>query len=330
MKKKIKNLLKYFLFLSIGIFLFLYVYRDQKIDNVLSEIKKVNFNWIWFSLLFGLLSHVSRAMRWQMMAKSMGHNPSFANSFFSVMATYITNLAVPRLGEIARPSIIKKYEKIPFAETLGTIILERLIDIIILLLLTIFVIIVEFNTVVQFFENNPEVSEKFQNINYQKLSIIFGIIAVGGIIILIYLRKKFKHTKIYKKFKELLLSFYNGLKSFKQIKHKFWFIFHSIFIWIMYIMMIYISFFAFDYTRDVTFIQGLTVFVAGSYGMVAPVQGGIGAWHFMIISTLIIFGIEFSDAQVFALVVHSMQTLLIIILGAISLMALPLVNRQKK
>ena len=310
--------------------MFWYVYRDQKIDNVLSEIKKVNFNWIWFSLLFGLLSHISRAVRWRMMAKSMGYNPSMSNSFFSVMATYIINLAVPRLGEIARPSIIKKYEKIPFAETLGTIILERLIDIIILLLLTIFVIIVEFNTVVSFFENNPEVSDKFKNINYQKLSIVAGIIIVVGIIALIYLRKKFKHTKIYKKFKELILSFYNGLKSFKQIKHKFWFIFHSIFIWIMYLMMIYISFYAFDYTKDITFIQGLTIFVAGSYGMVAPVQGGIGAWHFMIISTLIIFGIEFSDAQVFALVVHSMQTLLIIILGAISLIALPMVNHKKK
>ena len=310
--------------------MFWYVYRDQKIDNVINEIKKVNFNWIWLSLFAGLLSHVSRAVRWRMMAKSMGYTPSYANSFFSVMATYIINLAVPRLGEIARPSIIKKYEKIPFAETLGTIILERIIDIIILLLLTLFVTFVEFKTVVKFFENNPDVADKFQNINYQKIGIIIGVILIITIIAIIYLRKKFKHTKIYKKIKELLLSFYNGLKSFKQIKQKFWFIFHSIFIWIMYILMIYISFKAFDFTQNITFIQGLTIFVAGSYGMVAPVQGGIGAWHFMIISTLIIFGVEFSDAQVFALVVHSMQTLLIIVLGALSLIALPILNHKKK
>jgi len=316
------------LFLSIGVFLFWYVYRDQKIDDILKKVKEVNFNWIWISLIAGILSHISRALRWRMMAKSMNYNPSFANSFFSVMATYIINLAVPRLGEIARPSIIKKYEKIPFAETLGTIILERIIDIIILLLLTLFVTIVEFKTVVKFFENNPDISNKFQNFNYQKASVIFGIIAIISIVVIIYLRKKFKHTKIYKKFKELMLSFYAGLKSFKKIKQKFWFIFHSIFIWLMYIFMIYISFYAFDYTKNITFIQGLTIFVAGSYGMVAPVQGGIGAWHFMIISTLIIFGLDFSDAQIFALVVHSMQTLLIIVLGAISLIALPIVNRK--
>lgn len=328
MKAKILNAVKYIFFLSLGVFLFWYVYRDQKIDNVLAEIKKTNFNWIWLSLFFGLLSHVSRAVRWQMMAKSLGYKPKFTNSFFSVMATYITNLALPRLGEIARPSIIKKYEKIPFAETLGTIILERLIDVIILLVLTVFVVFVEFKTVVKFVDNNPDVALKFQNFNYQKLAILAVVILLVLIFAIIIFRKKFKHTKLYIKLLELFKSFYNGFKSFKKIDKKFWFIFHSVFIWIMYILMIYISFFAFKFTEDITIIQGLTIFVAGSYGMVAPVQGGIGAWHFMVISTLLIFGVTFNDAQVFALVVHSMQTLLIIFLGSISLIALPIFNRK--
>lgn len=310
--------------------MFWYVYKNQSFSEVLAQINDIDPFWLWIALLFGILSHVSRAIRWQLLVRPLGYNPSFWNSFFSVMSTYIANLAIPRLGEVTRPTLIKKYEKISFSITLGTIILERIIDVLILLVLTIFVMFTEYDVLLRFIDNNPEISNKFKNINLTKLiitAVVVGVIIIIGIVIFI---RKFKHTKAYKKLSEKLIGFSHGLKSINKVDKKFQFIFHSIFIWVMYFLMIYVSFYAFaNEINQLGIMAGLAVFVAGSYGMVAPVQGGIGSWHFMIIATLVIFGINDNDAKVFALVVHSIQTLLIIFVGAISLILLPLVNRNK-
>ena len=330
MKNKLINAFKYLLFLGIGVFLFWYVYKDQNFNDVLEQVKNIDYFWLWIALIFGLLSHISRAMRWQLLVQPLGYKPSFWNSFFAVMSTYIANLAVPRLGEVTRPTLIKKYEKIPFSTTLGTIILERIIDVLILLVLTIFVTFIEYDVLLKFIDNNPEVSDKFKNLNITKLIIAFAVIGIITIIGIVVFIKKFKHTKVYKKISEMLLGFLSGLKSINKVDKKFQFIFHSIFIWTMYFLMIYVSFYAFgNGINELSIMAGLAVFVAGSYGMVAPVQGGIGAWHFMIIATLVILGINDGDAKVFALVVHSIQTLLIIVVGAISLILMPVVNRNK-
>ncbi len=330
MKNKLINAFKYLLFLGIGVFLFWYVYKDQNFNDVLEQVKNIDYFWLWIALIFGLLSHISRAMRWQLLVQPLGYKPSFWNSFFAVMSTYIANLAVPRLGEVTRPTLIKKYEKIPFSTTLGTIILERIIDVLILLVLTIFVTFIEYDVLLKFIDNNPEVSDKFKNLDITKLIIAFAVIGIITIIGIVVFIKKFKHTKIYKSISEKLSSFLSGLKSINKVDKKFQFIFHSIFIWTMYFLMIYVSFYAFgNGINELSIMAGLAVFVAGSYGMVAPVQGGIGAWHFMIIATLVILGINDGDAKVFALVVHSIQTLLIIVVGAISLILMPVVNRNK-
>ncbi len=271
-------------------------------------------------------------MRWRMLIKQMGYDIRPINSFLAVMVNYIANLAVPRLGEVSRCGVIKQYEKVPFTQSFGTVIAERAIDLIMLFILFLVVFAAESPVILEFLQTNPEVSDKFKFIFESPMFI--GIVAASGIgliLAFLVLRKRINHFKIYIKIKEFILNLLTGIKSVWQLEKKWLFILHTVFIWSMYFVMTYICFFAFDFTTGFSPLKGLTVFVLASFGMVAPVQGGIGAWHFMVTRTLLIFGVAIEpDGNAFALVVHGAQTLMLVLVGAMAIIALPLVNRKTK
>lgn len=330
MKKKLANTIKFLLFFSISSFLFWWVYREQNTAELLFTIKnKVNYYWIAFSLFFGLLSHISRTIRWNLLIESLGKKPRTINTFLAVMVGYFANLALPRMGEISRCGIISKYEDISFSKLVGTVVLERVLDIIMLLIFLLIALSTQFGVISDFFTNNPQVSENLSNV----FASSYTLYVIIGIAIAIWaLKKKFKDTVVFKKIDNTLNNFSDGFKTIKKLDNKWPFILHTVFIWIMYYLMTYICFFSFGFTSNLPAIAGLTVFVMGSFGMVAPVQGGFGAWHFMVIGTLLVYlpnvaNIE-SLSKSFALVVHSAQTAMIIIVGALAVIALPIVNRN--
>lgn len=331
MKKKLTNTIKFLIFFSLGAFLFWITYRDQDSSQLLYTIQnEVNYYWILLSLFFGLLSHISRTIRWNLLIESLGKKPRTINTFLAVMVGYFANLALPRMGEISRCGIISKYEKISFTQLVGTVVLERVLDIIMLFIFLLIALTTQFSVIGEFFTENPEVSEKLSHV----FASAYTLYAVMAIFLIIWLlRKKFRHTIIFKKIDHTLKNFMDGFRTIKNLDNKFAFILHTIFIWIMYYLMTYICFFSFGFTSNLPAIAGLTVFVMGSFGMVAPVQGGIGAWHFMVIGTLLIYlpgvaNIE-NMSRSFALVVHGSQTAMIIILGALSVIALPFANRNQ-
>ncbi|MFV0290836.1 MAG: lysylphosphatidylglycerol synthase transmembrane domain-containing protein [Mangrovibacterium sp.] len=326
MKNTIKQTIKILFFVIISGFLFWLVYRGQDVDQMKSVLRNdVDYKWVWASLILGLLSHVSRSQRWIMLIEPLGMKPRFINSFLSVMIGYLLNLALPRMGEISRCTALSKYERISFSKLVGTVVIERTIDVIIMLLFTAFVSIVQFKQVIQFLKNNPEVQEKINNFTLSPIGIgIFLII----LLILFFIYFKIRHGKLGIKIKEAIQNFAEGLKSIKNLKHPWIFIFHSLFIWLMYFLMLYVMFFAFEFTSHLSWLVGLTVFVFGAYGMVAPVQGGIGAWHFMVIQALIIYGIAKDDSLIFAFLTHSSMNVMIVIVGLISLVILPIINRN--
>jgi uncharacterized protein (TIRG00374 family) len=330
LKKKLANTIKFLLFFSISSFLFWWVYREQNTAELLFTIKnKVNYYWIAFSLFFGLLSHISRTIRWNLLIESLGKKPRTINTFLAVMVGYFANLALPRMGEISRCGIISKYEDISFSKLVGTVVLERVLDIIMLLIFLLIALSTQFGVISDFFTNNPQVSENLSNV----FASSYTLYVIIGIAIAIWaLKKKFKDTVVFKKIDNTLNNFSDGFKTIKKLDNKWPFILHTVFIWIMYYLMTYICFFSFGFTSNLPAIAGLTVFVMGSFGMVAPVQGGFGAWHFMVIGTLLVYlpnvaNIE-SLSKSFALVVHSAQTAMIIIVGALAVIALPIVNRN--
>ncbi len=332
MSKIISNIVKFTLFFSIGAFLFWVTYKDQNATELLETVKhKVNYWWILLSLTCGLLSHISRTIRWNLLIDPLGKTPKFMNTFLAVMVGYFANLALPRMGEITRCGIINRYEKLPFSKLLGTVVLERILDILMLLIFLVITLASQYHVISDFFSNNPSVSNKLSTI-FASAYTLYTVIALTLLFIL--LKKRFKETRLFKRLDMLITNFADGFKSVKNLNNKRAFIAHTIFIWVMYYLMIYVCFFAFGFTSNLPAIAGLTVFVMGSFGMVAPVQGGIGAWHFMVIGTLMIYLPNVENirnlAGSFALVVHGSQTFMIIIMGTLSVIALPFVNRKKK
>ncbi|MCK5823076.1 MAG: flippase-like domain-containing protein [Bacteroidales bacterium] len=330
MKKRLKITLKFLAFFSAGIFLFWLVYKDQNVSELWSALKKVNYFWIWVSLFIGILSHVARALRWNMLAKSLGYHPKTINSFFYVMIGYLANLALPRMGEVTRSVIINRYEKMPITKAFGTIVLERIIDMIMLLLCTLIVLFTQFHIPLDFIHSHPEIAEKFSNINFLNILMIFFIIVIVFGLIFVFFNRRIKNSVIYKKLADLIRSFFQGLKTIKTVNNKPLFIFYSFLIWFFYFLMMYLCFFSIPETSDLSVFAGLTAFVMGSFAMIAPVQGGMGAWHFMVIATLISYGIDGNTAKVFALVCHESMTAMLIVVGFISLIAIPLVNKNNK
>ena len=326
MKHKLLKFLKFLAFFALGIALFWLVYKDQDIERIKSILKNdVNYLWIWISLFFGLLSHVSRTMRWQLMIEPLGQKPRLLNTFLAVMVGYLMNLVIPRMGEISRCGVLARYEKMSFTKLVGTVVTERIIDVIALLLLAFIVLATQFGKIILFFENNPDLKYNLESV---ALSPVFILVILGVIILFYFFRKKLRKSNVYAKIQDTLEKFGEGLRTIKNMKNKGVFIFHTLFIWGMYYLMLYVVFFAFDFTSHLSAIAGLTAFVLGSFGMVAPVQGGIGAWHFMVIQSLVLYGIDKVDGVVFALLAHSSMTAMIILLGLISLLILPFINRR--
>ena len=327
MKQNTLKTLKFLSFFLLGIFIFWLVYKDQDITRIKSILSnEVNYFWIIVSIFLGLLSHLSRTIRWNLMIEPLDHKPRTLTTFVAVMVGYLMNLAWPRMGEISRCGVLSRYEKIPFTKLIGTVVLERLIDMLVLLLLLFITVVTQFGQLVKFLNNNPEVQEKLQKLLHSPILYI----ALAGLVLLIWFtRHKLKDTGIAKKLIVLINQFAEGFKSIRNIKNKGAFIFHSLFIWFIYYLMLYCVFFSFEFTSHLTPLAGLTVFVLGSFGMVAPVQGGIGPWHFMVYEGLALYGVDKADGKVFALLAHGSTTLTLIVVGLISLLILPFVNEKK-
>lgn len=326
LKNTIIKILKFLVFFTLGIFIFWLIYKDQDIDRIKTVLtNEVNYFWVFISLVIGLVSHISRTIRWGLMIEPVSHKPRFVNTFLSVMIGYLMNLALPRMGEVSRCGVLARYEKISFSKLFGTVVAERLIDVISLLILLVVVIFSQFGQMLNFLERNPEIREKITGILFSPALIVGFIILV---LLIVLFRKKIMQTGIYKKLSGILINFKEGFISIRSIKKKGWFWFHSAFIWFCYYLMLYAIFFAFDFTSHLGPIAGLTTFVLASFGMVAPVQGGMGAWHFMAIEGLLLYGIPKENGIIFAFVAHASSTLMIILIGLLSFLVLPFINRR--
>jgi uncharacterized protein (TIRG00374 family) len=302
-----------------------FVYRNYDLNEIKASLSQgINYWWLLLSMVVGLLSHFSRTIRWQMLIEPIEKKTNITNTFFAVMVGYFANLLIPRMGEISRCGVLSRYEKISVSRLIGTVVAERLIDIIMLLICLLLVFILQFKVVTDFLAQNTDFS-KFSNLFSSAWTYVFTLTAI---LLFRVFKRWFAKTSPYQKLKGLWVKFAEGFMAVKDIKNKGAFIFHTAFIWVMYFLMIYICFFAFEFTTHLSALAGLSVFVLGSLGMVAPVQGGMGPWHFMVIASLQMYGIVKSDGAAFALIVWSTLNGMIVITGIISLILLPVINRK--
>jgi hypothetical protein len=259
----------------------------------------------------------------------MGYHPTFKNTFFAVMVGYFANMAFPRLGEVTRCGILTRYEKIPFNKSFGTVITERAIDMIIFIFLFFLMIVTQAGTIGQYLNTNiyPKLAEKFDNPIFSKV-FIFSSVAIGIIFIaVIYLmRKKIASSTLFQKIKNMILGFWDGLKSLSQIRKPGLFVFYSIAIWTLYFLMIYVCFFCFTDTSSLSPGAGLSALVLGSVGiMVTP--GGIGLYPAIIQETMLLYGVVRTTGLALGWISWTAQTSMILVLGGVSLILLSF-NKQ--
>lgn len=324
-KENIKTALKVIFSLGLGILIFWYVYKDWDIDTLMDNLRGVRIIWIIIPLFIALLSHFLRAVRWKMLIDPLGKKVNIWNIYGAVMAGYCINYAVPRAGEIARCGLVKKYEGVPFTELLGTLIVDRSVDIIVEGFVILLTIALQYSEIMQLAEQYHLIEGAIGLLSNP----ITWIIIVSLIALPFLFRKAIKNTKIYAKIKELLSNVVNGLKSVLKLEHKGLFILYSILIFVGYYFMFYLCFFAFDYTENLSMLCGLSAFVMGSLGIIAPVQGGLGAWHVLVIGTLVIYGVFEDQACSFALLVHGSQTLMLISVGILAMLLMFYFNKKK-
>ena len=330
MNKKLKNAIKITLFIGFGIAIFMLVYKDFDFNNFFDTMSRIKYGWLIPAALISLLSHISRARRWQLLLETTGEKPRFANTFFAVLNAYFANLAIPRLGEVTRCALISRYEKQDFSKVLGTVVSERFLDLILVAILTVVALATQASVFSDFVAQHPEINDNLARIFSPTTVIILAIAGIIGIFLLIFIAKgKLDRFKLCQKISMFIKNLWTGILSLKNVKNKFLLIFHSCLIWTLYFLMLYFCFFAFDELSDLNILAALMLFVAGSFGMIVPSPNGMGSYHFMIIQTLIIYGIPSETGASFALVAHGLQTLLIIIFGLISTALIPMVNKDK-
>lgn len=335
MKKKLFSILKLVSALGLGVLIIYLSLKDltpQAKEDIINSFKLADYSWVIFSIFIGILSHITRAIRWKILLQPMGYTPSLKNSFLAVMVGYFANLGIPRSGEVARCSVLYKEDGIPVNKSFGTVIVERSIDMVLFFSLFFVTFLIEYKRLDEYVRTHiyPAINDKFAFISTDML---FGklvlAIAVIGIIVYFVFGKKIKQSSFFQKFFNMLLGIWEGLKSIAKIKNPLLFIGYSILIWVFYFLMIYTCLFSLPQTSELGMSAALTVLVLGSIGiMITP--GGIGLYPVIVAQTLVLYGITKDSGYGDAIgwITWSAQTIMIIVVGAASLIFLSL-NKKK-
>lgn len=317
--------------LGAGVGLLWLVFKDQDLGSVFQKIRDANFSWIFLSLIFAFFAFLSRGYRWIMLLEPLGYKATLFSTYHSMMVGYFANLAIPRIGEVTRSGLLSRKEKIPFEVVFGTVIVERIIDLLLLIIAITFVLVFQMDTLGGFFVENvfTPLREKLGVIFTNPIAVTGIVVGIVGLILFMKLSPKNKDGGVLFKVQKLFKGIGEGIVTVAQMKRPGAFIFHTFFIWFMYFLMTYVCFFAIEPTSHLGPGEGLFTLIIGGLGMAAPVQGGIGTYHLMVSKGLQLFDISYNDGIVFATLVHTYQTLLVVLLGTLSLLMLFLSKRKK-
>jgi len=320
LNKKIKKTLFIILPIALGVFLiWMYIskFTDEQLDEIIYNMKNANYWWILASLFFGILSHLSRAYRWHFMLEPLGYKPKFTNSIMAVLLAYLLNLVVPRSGEVARAATLAKYEDVPFEKGFGTIVAERISDVIMLLIILGIV----------FFYQTDLILSYFSGVDPTKKIITIVLIIVFFTIGIKLIKKSTNQFLV--KVKTFFNGLVEGIASIFKMKKKWAFIFHTIFIWLMYIAMFWAVTFTIPETSHLSFEAILVGFIAGAVAM-SITNGGFGAYPVFVASALALYGIKDEAGASFGLLMWTSQTIMVLTFGGLSLLILPIYNKDKE
>lgn len=332
MNKKVSNALTYIFFLALGILLLWLCFRKIEFTQVVTYIKTAKYSWMLLSLLCLAISLFFRALRWNILIESLGYKTRVSTTYESVLIAYFANTVFPRLGEVTRCGSLRKKENIPFDKSFGTVVSERIIDLAVLFAMAILVILFQWNLLGSLITSwlNPLIEKLTSNI-------FLGIIAVVAIImfffaiVLIFKRNKDKiaQNKLYKKIASVWNGFVDGMKSIFTMEKKGLFIIYTILIWGFYVVMTWLPFYMLPETSHLGLTEAVTLLGLATLGVVAPVPGGMGVYHFIGILLLNgFYGISESAAVSFVTINHTSQMIFYLITGVISYVIMFFIDRR--
>ncbi len=309
----LKKILQIILPLGLAVLLFWLVYRDMDFKQLATVFKQgLNAGWLLIAILLSVFSNVLRGLRWRQLLEPISSGSRRRTAILAVFVSYAVNLLFPRAGEVARCGIITKHDGVSFSRTLGTVVTERVFDAVCLLLIAVLAVLLQLGFFTDFFSANPDSLQRLLKLATSPYLLIGVPALILGILLL---RRPFKKTRYYERIKGFLLKLFEGMKTIGTLRHPLLFIGYTLAIWLVYFLMFYVGRFFFSFDIPLGVLPMLSAFVMGSLGVLAPVQGGIGAYHFMVIYTLTFYGIAAPEAAIFALVVHGVQTLQSLLLG---------------
>ena len=290
------------------------------IPELLKYFRNANYFWVGLGVFFGLLSHLSRAYRWRFQLEPMGYNIKLGNSIMAVFVTYIINYTIPRAGEVARATVLTNYEGVPFEKSFGTIVSERIADMVVMLGIISMALFLQFDVIsTQYFEKIEKLDISTNQI------LVFAITSFFLISLMILIIQRGK-SKIAVKIKSILSGLFEGVTSILKMKKKWAFIFHTLFIWGMYVLMFYVTSFSLEETSQLPFSAILIGFIFASFS-IAATNGGIGSYPLAVFAAFSIFNIPEAPSIAFGWIMWTSQTLMVIVLGGFSLFFLPIYNR---
>lgn len=320
MKANIAKFLKISIPLGLGLFIIWYTYNKFTPEQ-LSEIKtyfaQANYGFVILSVMLSVISHLSRAYRWTYMLTPLGYTPKLANNFMAVSIAYLMNIFIPKSGEVSRAVIMDKYESIPFEKGFGTIISERIIDLVFLLLFTITALMLNYEVLIVYFQEN--IPKK-----------LLYLAAIGllfiGVVVVAYM--KFSKSNLNQKIKKFITGLKDGILSILKMQKKEAFILHSLFIWALYVASFYAASLALEQTSTISLSTLIITFVVGSFTF-AFTNSGFGSYPFAIASILLLFGIPETAGTAFGWIIWTSNIIAIVLFGGLSFLFLPIYNKEQ-
>lgn len=323
----LKRTLKIILPILLGGFILYWVYRDfdfSKAGEVL--LHDTDWGWMLLSLFFGVMSHVFRGWRWKQTLEPLGAYPKAGDCVDAIFLSYAANLVLPRVGEVSRCGVLAKYDAVSFSKSLGTVVTERLIDTLCILLITGATFLMQMPVFFRFFE---ETGTKVPSLIHLVASPWFyvSLFCVVGVGVLLYYLLRM--LSFFEKVKGMVLNVWEGVLSLRDVANVPLFLFYTLLIWLCYFLHFYLTFYCFGFTEHLSALAGLVMFVGGTFAVVVPTPNGAGPWHFAVITMMMLYGVDATEAGIFALIVHGVQTLLVIVLGIWGMMRLAWRNNEK-
>ncbi len=323
-KKQGSNLLKVIMPLFLGGAILYWMYRDfdfQTVGNVM--LHEMDWTWMLLSFPFGILAQMMRGWRWKQTLEPMAPvRTSVCHN--AIFLSYAVSLVIPRIGEFTRCGVLKRWESMSFSKALGTVVTERAIDTLTVMLYSGLILLFEMSVFGSFFRKTGTSMDRILSSFSLTGYLVTAICAVAAALLLHLLLKK---LSIYNKVKTTLSGIWEGVLSLRGIRNLPLYLFFSIGIWVCYFLHYYLTFFCFDFTADLGIGCALVSFVVANFAVIVPTPNGAGPWHFAIKTMLILYGVQDEQALFFVLIVHTVQTLLVVVLGIYAWTRLSFMNR---